>query len=72
MWLCGEHTVAYSMYLTKFRTYTIVLAPQTKPRRGGGLRHLPPSPFTGKFLRKAAISGLVSLSIFVHALNEQS
>ncbi len=41
------------MYLIKFRTYKIALPPQTKPRRGGGLRHLPPSPFTGQFLRKA-------------------
>jgi hypothetical protein len=25
-----------------------------KPRRGVGLRHLPPRPFTGKFSRKKA------------------
>jgi hypothetical protein len=33
----------------------IALPLQTKPRREGGFRHLPPSPFTGKFLRKADI-----------------
>jgi hypothetical protein len=29
--------------------------PKQKTMRGGGLTHLPPSPFTGKFLRKADI-----------------
>ena len=37
---------------------------QTKPRRRGGLRHLPPSPFTGQLLRKADIQGLVSIQNF--------
>ncbi len=52
------------MYLTRFRTYKIALAPQTKPSRGGGHRHLPPRPFTSQFLRKADIKGLVSLQLF--------
>jgi hypothetical protein len=43
----------YTVYLAKFRTYKIALPPQTKRMRGVGLRHLPPSPFTGQFLRKA-------------------
>ncbi len=41
------------MCLTIFRTYKIALPPQTKPRKGGGLRHLPPSPFTGQFFKKS-------------------
>jgi hypothetical protein len=32
-----------------------------KTKEGSVLRHLPPSPFTDKFLRKADIWGLVSL-----------
>ncbi len=41
------------VYLTKFRTYKIALPPQTKPRREGGLSHLPPSPFTGQLFKKS-------------------
>jgi hypothetical protein len=39
--------------MTKFRTYKIALTPQTKPRRGEGLRHLPPNLFTGPFFKKS-------------------
>jgi hypothetical protein len=63
MGLCGEHIQecvwrAYTLcisYLTRFRTYTIALPPKTKPRMGGGIRHIRPSPFAGQFLRKADI-----------------
>jgi hypothetical protein len=56
MGLCREHMQEqYTVYFTRFRTYKIAFPPQTKPRREWGLRHLPPSPFTGQFLRKAGI-----------------
>jgi hypothetical protein len=39
--LSGEHIQElYTAYLTRFRTYKIALPPQTKPRRGGGLRQI--------------------------------
>ncbi len=41
---------AYTVYLTRFRTYKIALPPQTKPRRGGGLRYLPWSTEKPTFL----------------------
>jgi hypothetical protein len=57
--LCGEHKKKlYTVYLTRFRTYKIALPPQTKTQERRGPQtdqHLPPSPFTGKFLRKADI-----------------
>ncbi len=59
MGLCGEHIQEkYTVYLNKFGTYKIALPPQTKPRREGDLKHLPPSPFTCQFLR-TGIEGLV-------------
>ncbi len=57
--LCGEHIhVQEYVYLTRFRTYKIVPPPQTKTWEGRGPqidKQLPPSTFTGKFLRKADI-----------------
>jgi hypothetical protein len=44
------------VYLTRFRTYKIALPPQTKTYEGRWPqidKHMPPSPLTGKFLRKA-------------------
>ncbi len=34
------------------------------PRGPQTVKHLPPGPFTGEFLRKADIKGLVSLELF--------
>jgi hypothetical protein len=38
--LVGDHILREfdTPYLTRFRTYKIARPPQTKPRRGGGLR----------------------------------
>jgi hypothetical protein len=41
------------LYLTRFRTYKIARPPQTKTWEGRGPqtdKHLPLSPFTGKFI----------------------
>jgi hypothetical protein len=39
--LCEEHIQdSYTVDLTRLQTYKIVLPPQTKPRRGGGLRQI--------------------------------
>jgi hypothetical protein len=48
----GSATLVKTLFLTRFRTYTIALPPQQKPRRGGDpqtAKHLPQSPFIGKF-----------------------
>ncbi len=57
--MCGEHIdELYTVYLTKFRNFF------TTPKEGRGPQtdeHLPPSTFTGQFLRKPDMYGLVSL-----------
>jgi hypothetical protein len=54
--LCGEHLQElYTVHFTRFPTYKIALPPQTKTLKGRGPqtdKHLPPNPFTDKFLRK--------------------
>jgi hypothetical protein len=41
-WLLGLHILQEfnTLFLTRFRTYKIATPPQTKPRRGGGLRQI--------------------------------
>ncbi len=57
MGLCREHIQAYTVFLTKVRTYKIALPPPNKEGRGPQ-RHLPTSPFfSGQFLRQADIKG---------------
>ncbi len=51
----GDHFVqeVNTLYLTRFRTYTIARPPQTKTYEGRGPhtnKHLPQCPFTGQFL----------------------
>jgi hypothetical protein len=44
--------------VSRFGTYKIALPPKTETKEGRGLqinKHLPPSTFTGQFLRKADI-----------------
>jgi hypothetical protein len=70
---CVESTYkSYTLYLTRFRTYKITLPPQTKTLEGWGShtdKHLPPSFFTGQFLRKARHLGLESIIYLVHVWN---
>ncbi len=58
--LCGEYIQELqTVNLTRYRTYKIALPSQTKIQAERGPqadKHLPPSPFTGQFLRKADIS----------------
>ncbi len=56
----GDHILQEfnTLYLTRFRTTKLLDHPKQNPRRRGGLRQIntmPPSPFTGQFLRKADI-----------------
>jgi hypothetical protein len=59
-----------TLYPTRFRTHKIARPPPNKkPRMGGGLtdKHLPRSPFTGKFFRWRQFA-LMSILLGAHKL----
>jgi hypothetical protein len=58
VWRASTGVIHCVLYLTRFRTYKIALPPPKKTYEGRGPqtdKHLPPSAFTGQFLRKADI-----------------
>ncbi len=66
----GDHILQKfnTLYLTRYRTYTIARPPQTKTLEGRGLqtdKHLQLSPFKGEFFLDEVSFSLLSISLSV-------